>query len=201
MLLAGLCALSLVGAACGSGDSGEDEATTTAETGGAESDDTTDDETSGALAGDVWVGELDGSPTTVEIGVSASEAPELAAVEAYREAIGEAPLTYVRVTVEGDSVQNPPAYGDINGGDGLDPDLVVDFVCAYVATFWDIPADLDDEGLTAAFDLQLAASEAVGCGDGRLLPAGSGYVYFLALSESQPAIETLSIRFNDFTPQ
>ncbi|NND75777.1 MAG: hypothetical protein HKN44_12305 [Ilumatobacter sp.] len=147
-----------------------------------------------------WVGNLDGAPTTVEVGVDPNGIPELEATEAYRELVGGSPLRYVRVTIDntGGSAAVPSAYADINGGTGANPDLVLDFVCAWVNSYWSISPDVSDEDAAVAFEAGRAASDALACMGDRAAAPGDVATYWLAAGEDQPQIDSLSIRFNEF---
>lgn len=190
-------------AACGGGDSDSDDAAPPPEATAGEpaaSPPATEPSTTEPIDTGVWIGNLDGAPTTVEVDVDPAGIPELEAAEAYRELVGAEPLRYLRVTVNNTSGSTaiPSAYGDINRGDGTDPALVLDFVCAYVRTFWSIAPDVSSEDAQAAFEAQQAASEALECSGPRTAEPGEIATYWLAATEDQPEIDHLSIRFNDF---
>lgn len=179
-----LATLAIAGAC---GDSGE----TTAEATGI---------TEPTAGGDVWVGELDGAPTRVEFDV-APEDPALGAAERYRSLVNGQPVEYVRVSVDNSAGERgvPAAYADINGGDGTDQALVLDFACAWVLTWWEIASTLSEEDAEAAFAAQQEAIEDLSCfGENTVAPGETG-TYYLVKSADNPDIETLSIRFNEFT--
>lgn len=177
-------ALALAVAACGDSGTSQDTTGVTEPAGGSTA----------------WVGELDGAPSRVEFDV-APEDPGLQAAERYRSLVNGQPVEYVRVTVDNSAgdADVAPAYADINGGDGTDQALVLDFACAWVRTWWEISSSLSEEDAEQAFAAQQEAIEALDCSGGNAVPAGQTGAYYLVKSADNPEIESLSIRFNEFT--
>ncbi|MDG2113786.1 MAG: hypothetical protein P8N02_14365 [Actinomycetota bacterium] len=184
--------------ACGGSDqSGDGDGDATA---------STDTESGGSAAqasnaAEVWEGKLDGAPTLVEIGVDPTDEPALGAVEAFRDLVGVDPIVYVRVTVENgaDNGPNAAAYIDINGGDGLDPEQVIDFLCTDINFFWPMPVNGTPEEFDEAVAARELAAADLGCDVySDEIAAGATLVYWLAMPPSEPTIESMQIRFNDF---